>query len=91
MLVNLDSLPDWQADFTVKKRLKDSYEKYKTLQLTVSGFCDAALFTKMSYEPDGKQEEYILYEKKYTFDKNGEKTKLLFRKNIDVKEITYVD
>ncbi len=90
-LVNLESLPEWQRDFTVVRTLAASYEKYKTLELTVSGYARYALFSKMHYAANGDDGDYILYGKRYCLDKSGEKTKLFFRKSIDIKEITYVD
>lgn len=89
--INLGTIPPLQRDYTVLNQLKQSYEKYKVLELTVNGYAKSALFTKLQYPQGNTVDEYILYEKKYMSDKNAEKTKLFFRKNIDIKEITYVD
>ncbi len=89
--INLGSLPKLQRDFTVMRNLEKSYEKYKTLELLVDGYADIALFTGIKYPSDQNNKEYILYEKKYTSDGRGSRTKLLFREKIDIKEITYVD
>ena len=39
----------------------------------------------------GDFEDYLLFEKIYSVDKNGEQTKLVLRKNIDIEEVNYVD
>ncbi|MGN0522377.1 MAG: hypothetical protein ACI4IQ_07050 [Eubacterium sp.] len=90
--VNLTSLPQWQRDYTVLKRLKDSFGDYKVLELTVSGYVEDELYQRFNYiSAGGKYEDYVLTEKKYTFDKNGRFTRLTLKKILDIKEITYVD
>lgn len=92
MYINLSSLPQWQRENTVLQRLIASYENYNTAQITVSGYFDGNLLQRYSYgNNEIKLDDFALYEKKYVCDKNGECTKLVLKKNIDVKELTYVD
>lgn len=89
--INLGLTPEWQRDFTVLDTLKRSFEKYKTLELTVEGFAEYGLMTEFSYTVSGVRERYLLYAKRYTFSGDGEKTKLRLARKTDLKEIVYVD
>lgn len=90
--VNLSSLEQWQREYAVLQRLKNSYKNYKILEITVSGYVEEDLYQRFSYSSKiGDFEDYILTEKKYTIDKNGSVTRLTLKKEFDVKEITYVD
>lgn len=90
--VNLSSLEQWQREYAVVQRLKNSYKNYKILEITVSGYVKENLYQRFSYSSEiGNFEDYILTEKKYTVDKNGGNTRLTLKKEFDVKEITYVD
>lgn len=90
--INLTSLPQWQREYAVLERLKSSFENYKILEVTVAGYASDKLYQRLSYSSKiGEFEDYILTEKKYTIDKNGRQTRLTLKKEIDIKEITYVD
>lgn len=90
--VNLTSLPQWQREYAVFERLKSSFESYKTLEITVAGYASDKLYQRFSYSSKiGDFEDYILVDKKYTSDKKGKLTRLTLKKEIDLKEITYVD
>lgn len=90
--LNLQSLPQWQRENGAVNKLKSSYENYQILEIRVSGFVRDPLYQRFSYSSKGGQyDDYILTEKKYTLDKNGEVTRLTLKKQIDIKEITYVD
>ena len=90
--INLTSLPQWQREYAVYERLKASFENYKTLEVTVAGYASDNLYQRFSYSSKtGEFEDYILTEKKYTSDKTGQQTRLTLKKEIDIKEITYVD
>ena len=90
--LNLSSLPQWQRDYAVLKRLKASFEDYRILEITVSGFLKESLYQRFSYHSAiGEYEDYLLTEKKYVCDGNGDYTKLTLKKKMDIKEITYVD
>lgn len=90
--LNLQSLPQWQRENGAVNKLKSYFEDYKILEIKVSDFVSDSLYQRFSYKSAGGQyDDYILTEKKYTLDKNGEVTRLTLKKQIDIKEITYVD
>lgn len=90
--VNLSSLPQWQREYAVLENLKGSYEDYRILEITVSGYAADNLYQRFDYSSVlGIYDDYVLTEKKYICDETGEYTKLILKKEIDLKEITYVD
>lgn len=90
--VNLSSLEPWQREKAILQRLKNSYEDYKMLEITVFGYVTDRLYQRFSYNSDiGCFDDYILTEKKYTCDEKGRYTRMILKKKIDIKEITYVD
>lgn len=90
--INLSALPKWQRENAVLQRLKGSFDDYKILEIKACGYVKHELFQRFSYNsPFGIYEDYALTDKKYTFDKNGEMTRLTLKKINDIKEITYVD
>lgn len=90
--VNLSSLPGWQREYAVYRKLKGSYEDYRILEITVSGYANAPLYQRFSYQSKiGEYDDYLLAEKKYILSDAGETTRLTLKKEIDIKEITYVD
>ncbi len=92
LYINLSSLPQWQREHTVLQRLRASYENYQTAQIVFGGYFEGNLLQRYSCD-NGRiaLDDFALYEKKYVCDKNGEYTRLVLKKNIDVKELTYVD
>lgn len=90
--INLSSLPQWQRQNTVLQKLKDSYESYKVLEAVISGYVGDSLLQRFSYYGEAENyEDYAITERKYIYDKNGERTRLVLKKMIDIGEITYVD
>lgn len=90
--VNLVSLPSWQRNYKISKMLKDSFKDYKRLEIKMNGYFDEELFQRFNYSSSiGDFKDYLLYEKVYCVDKNGEKTRLILKKNIDISEVNYVD
>lgn len=90
--INLSALPQWQRENMIYKRLKESFDDYQTLQLTVSGIVKEALYTRFSYKGGRFScNDLILTEKKYTADESGERTRLTLKKNMDPGEMIYVD
>lgn len=90
--VNLAALPQWQREYTIKQRLKASFDEYYLLEVEISGFADDDLLQRFNYYSDiGVFENYALIRKKCTLDKNGTRTRLVLRKIIDEGELTYVD
>ena len=89
---NLASLTQWQREYTVLKKLKDSFEDYRNLEGTVTGYMSKPLLQRFSYSSAiGEYENYVLTEKEYIYSTSGERTRLTLKKEIDIKEITYVD
>lgn len=89
--VNLSSLPQWQRDNTILQTLKNSYEDYRMLEVTVAGYVSEPLLQRYSYHSRlGDYEDYVMTEKEYIVGANGEFTRLVLKKEIDIKEITYV-
>lgn len=90
--INLNSLPRWQRDNTVLLKLKSSFEDYKTLEATVSGYAGEPLLQRFNCNMKQKTyNDYILTQRKYICTKKGTITKLTLKKQMDIKEITYVD
>lgn len=90
--VNLMSLAPWQRAYTIAQKLKASYENYETLEAVVSGYVREELYQRFSFSLRlGNDNDYLLSEKRYVVDKNGERTRLILKKKFDIKEITYVD
>lgn len=90
--VNLSALPQWQREYAVLQKLKRSYDDYKILELTVSGWVKENLYQCFSYRSKAYEfDDFVLTEKRYICDEKGSVTKLTLKKEIDVKEITYVD
>lgn len=90
--LNLQSLPQWQREYSALNNLKSSFDSYKTLEIKASGFIRDNLYQRFNYNSkDVNYDDYLLIEKKYTLDENGEVTRLTLKKEIDIKELTYVD
>ena len=90
--VNLISLASWQRNYKISKMIKDSFKNYKCLEITINGYCSSELYQRFNYESlIGKFDDYLLLEKIYSYDKNGEKCKLVLGKMIDFMEVIYVD
>lgn len=90
--INLSAIPQWQRENTVIDTIKSSFDRYKTLEAVIAGFVDEPLLQCFHYRDEvGDYGELVLTEKQYISDKNGVRTKLTLMKDIDIKEITYVD
>lgn len=92
MYVNLASLPQWQREYTIKQKLKASFDNYYLFEIEIAGYADDRLLQRFSgHLLTGDFADYALVKKKYTIDKNGERTKLTLKKIMDEGEISYVD
>lgn len=90
--VNLSVLPQWQREYAISKVLKRSYANYMVLEITAFGYVSENLYQRFSYTAEiGDYKDYLLTEKKYIRDEKGERTRLTLKKEMDIKEITYVD
>lgn len=91
-LLNLSSLPLWQRENIVKKRLSDSLSDYYSVRVVICGACDLMLNDRVNVDIKGfKNEEFFVYETVRSKNKDGEKTIVLLKKNIDGELINYVD
>lgn len=89
--VNLSTLPRWQREYTVLKKLKKSFDEYRLLEIVLHGYCDISLYQKFDYESEiGHFEGYIVTDKKYSFSENGEQTRLVLKKRMTIGDVTYV-
>lgn len=92
MYINLSTLPQWQRENKVIQRLKSSYENYQTLEIKLAGYFNGSLLQRYSFSGGSvNYDDFVLCEKKYIYDKHGECTMLMLKKNIDAEELTYVD
>lgn len=90
--INLNSLPKWQRDNTVLLQLKSSFEDYKTLEVSVSGYADEPLLSRFDCSTKHQSySDYVLTQRKFICTKSGTVTRLTLKKQLDIKEITYVD
>lgn len=90
--INLNSLPKWQRDNTVLLQLKSSFEDYKTLEVSVSGYADEPLLSRFDCSTKHRTyNDYVMTQRKFICTKSGAVTRLTLKKQLDIKEITYVD
>ncbi|MDD6660025.1 MAG: hypothetical protein PUE60_08110 [Eubacteriales bacterium] len=90
--VNLASYAPWQRNYKISNMFKESFKNYKNVELTVLGYVEEELYQRFNIQCEiGNFDDYLLFEKIYYYDSNGEKTKLILSKNIDIKEVNYVD
>lgn len=88
---NLTSLPRWQRDYMIEKRLTASFNDYRIIEASISGFCDEKLGMRFAVsDRSGDVCEYILREKHYTYSLSEEKTKLTLKKICSTGGFTYV-
>lgn len=90
--INLNSLPRWQRDNTVRLQLKHSFEDYKILEVNVCGYADTPMLQRFNCKTEHQNyNDYLLTERQFICSKKGTSTKLILKKSMDIKEITYVD
>lgn len=90
--MNLNSLPQWQRDYTIQRRLRNSFTDYKTVRATVQGWCSEEIGQRFCCKSQaGSFDDYVLREKKYCLNSTGEHTCLVLKKKTDMEAITYVD
>lgn len=89
--INLTSLPSWQRDYTIEKRLNSSFNDYRIIEASVCGYCDEELGQRFTVTDSGGEiSEYVLRDKHYTYCSSGGKTKLTLKKICDTGGFTYV-
>lgn len=91
--INLSSLPEWQRKYTLSNLLKSGNNSYYSVELTVDGYGDFALYDSVEYKSSylGELKDYYISSVRSICDSKGKRTKLTLYKNIDLKEINYVD
>lgn len=90
--VNLSSLPQWQRENTIVRKIKESYNDYKILELKVCGYVSQPLLQRCRYNGGTKMfNDYVITEKKYMRDEYGDFTKITLKKNNKVEATAYVD
>lgn len=89
-LINLSGLPPWQRESSAHKRLCSSFSEYNQLEVTLVGCNYFSLLERVVY-PSFCNGEYLVSRLVFTQDENKMQTKLLLYREIDAKEINYVD
>lgn len=90
---NLSSLPIWQRDSSLHSALASAVRNYYKLELMLDGAVDWSLGDEVTYNSryfgiiDNLQVMSICY----TLDSKGERSTVTLSKNIDLKELNYVD
>lgn len=90
--LNLSSLPKWQREYTLMNKLKSYSSSYETFEIVIDGIHSFSLYDEVFYKSsvfsdiDGCYISGVCC----SCDKNGEKTKIVLNKKIDLQEITYV-
>ncbi len=89
--LNISSLPAWQREYTLADIMQNAAKDYYTVTTVIDGCHIFALNSRAKLSgvlsPD---DNYRLYRTVATYDKSGEKTKLVFLKHNDLKEVSYV-
>lgn len=86
--VNLSSLPSWQRDNTISKRITDSFDSFRLLNIELEGYAALPIYQRCSY---GDMNNLIVISRRYCFDKNGSRTILKLKENNEIGESLYVD
>lgn len=90
--LNISSLPAWQREYTLSDLMQNAAKEYRTVTATVNGCRCFELNSRAEYTAGNitADDNYRLYRTVITFDESGEKTKLVFLKDNDLKEVAYV-
>lgn len=89
-LINLSGLPPWQRESSAHKKLCSSFSEYNQLEVTLIGYNNFSLLERVIY-PSFCSGEYLVSRFVFTQNENKKQTKLLLYREIDAKEINYVD
>lgn len=91
-LLNLSSIPAWQRETTVTKRINDSILEYYSAEVVISEKCDLKLCDRVIVDlkdfPLG--EEFIVYEIVKSKNRNGENTTVILKKKEKGELVNYV-
>lgn len=91
-LYNLSSIPAWQRENTVAKRINDSIFEYYSAEVVILEKCDLKLYDRVFVDLNdfALDEEFIVYEIVKSKNKNAEKTKVVLKKKQKGDLINYV-
>lgn len=91
-LYNLSSIPQWQREKAVQKKIENALSEYYSVQAVIAGECDLRLYDRVSicFSDGGTAEEFFVSEKTVSKNRSGEKTAIVLKKNIDGELINYV-
>ena len=91
-MVNLSSIPLWQREMNVEKMIKRALDEYYSVSVVLPGDCDLAIYDRMliNAEDTLQNEEFYIAELTFSKNKNGERTIVLLKKNIDGEMVNYV-
>ena len=89
--LNISSLPAWQREYTLSDIMQNAAKDYYTATAVINGCHSFPLNSRAKISGAvAPGDDYRLYRSVLTYDSSGEKTKLVFLKNIDLKEVSYV-
>ncbi len=91
-LLNLSSIPAWQRETTVTKRINDSILDYYSAEVVIYGKCDLKLYDRVIFDLKDftLDKEFIVYEIVKSKDKNGEKVTVVLKKKEKGELVNYV-
>ena len=89
---DVSSLPLWQRENALKNRLLIRTKGYYEVQFVLDGLRCCTLYDRAVCRESRIDEEDNLRLSRFVMklDENGERTRLVFRKEIDLKEVNYV-
>ncbi|MBR3148971.1 MAG: hypothetical protein IKF64_02285 [Eubacterium sp.] len=90
--VNIASIPPWQREYTLGKMMKSSFSDYCKAEITIEGIRSYKLYDSLKLRsfPFGSTDGFRLCKITLTQNENGAETALVFAKDFDLKEVTYV-
>lgn len=91
-LYNLSSIPAWQRENTVSKKINDSIVDYYSAEVIILEKCDLKLYDRVliDLKDFNLNEEFLVYEIVKSKNKNGEKTTVVLKKKQKGDLINYV-
>lgn len=90
--LNITAMPQWQQDSALLNALENGAADYITVEILVCGYVFANLYDRIDYKSKifGDFEDYFISSVCHYGDANGEYTRLMLAKQIDLREVSYV-
>lgn len=89
--INLSTLPIWQREYTARANLMDLTSSYYEVELTAYECVSPMLFDRaVGSSSLENMDGYYVSSVCIILDSNGERTKIKFKKEYDLEDITYV-